>query len=199
MTIKRHVGPVDAYSLARYELRRRRHRQHALAETDKYPELSAPLPVYQLTMEGAASTDPLGASVNSGWGYICPEGTTQKLVQVQTLTNGLVFAGTSEGFLPEQILRAADFAHEKLGMAEEHLEPRLLFAHALKFAALWLHGETDYFIPILEGVLRAGHELQLVNNPAALIKELVSKAQDRSPAPPSPTPGEGGRANSDRS
>jgi hypothetical protein len=184
MTINGHSGPADALQVIGVELARRSHNANRLTSLGGSPQVTSPLPVYQLTLMEASQPSPLKAASLTGWYYPIIGGVTPGVAHVHQQGGKSVYGGMTEGVLPARLMLASYLADQQLGTSAQRFEPRILLVNALRIAMLWLHGtdvQEEYAVPLLEGSPPGSAPLRVVSD---LTSVLGAAATARRAVPP---------------
>ena len=182
MTLKRFDGPPDGHKVVLQELGKRMPRAAQFATPlGGAPQACSPVPCYHLGLEDLKKRAPLGKAMVTGWRFPIVGGIHPGLAIIRGLKDGSssTFEGLSQGIIAARFVQAALLADEKLGAEVAEYEPRLLDVPALQFAALWLAGKKNWFIPLLEGRPPGTSPLAMVPN---ILTDLRARAAIRAPA-----------------
>jgi hypothetical protein len=160
MVIKRHRGPPRGASraLKEYEARADRHGRSPTAdpvEGSAPPSVSAPIPLFRLTLQRAKGRRPLSGLRASEWWYLVDHRGSPNFIRLGKMGGrppGWRFLAMSNGGIVNSVVAMAHEAHRRWGgRGSESLEPRLLDIPALAFKALWLRGaKHDHLFPLSE-------------------------------------------------
>ena len=151
MTIRRHAGPTDGFQVLNQALSARGHNVHRLFALGGAPQVTSPLPIYQITLQEAAQPDPIGAAKQTGWYYPVIGGAAPGIAKIYFDGTTSKYEGITQGILPTRLIQAGYVADQQLGNVGEEYEPRMLLVPSLDIAALWLHAPFDHFISLLDG------------------------------------------------
>ena len=154
MTIKRLDGPPDGQKVMMRELGKRIPAAARFATPlGGAPQAGSPVPFYHLGLEDLKMRSPLTKATITGWRFPIVGGIHPGLAIIAGMADGSssTFEGLAHGIIAARFIRAALLADEKLGSDVAEYEPRFLDVPALQFSALWLHGQKNWFIPLLEG------------------------------------------------
>lgn len=187
VTIKRHSGPSDAIQTIHQAISARAHNVHRLMPIGGAPQTTSPLPVFQLTLQEAMRSNAIALASQSGWYYPIVGGVVPGIVHIREDANNTVYGGITQGILPTRLIQASYLADQRLGAATEDYEPRILMIAALHITALWLHGNTDYFIPLLQGDPPGSTPLSIITDMGMLIQQALA-ARGTAPSSGSTTP-----------
>ena len=151
VTILQHTEPTGHRNVLQLALNRRSHRAHDLPALKGSPQISAPLPVYTLGRDGAATPDPLTEIRMVGWKYLIVGEDGVGLAELADSASGPEFCGISHGVMPQRLLDGAKIADKQLAPKREEFQARILEIPALRICALWLVGPSNYFVSLLDG------------------------------------------------
>ena len=179
MTIKRLDGPPDGQKVMMRELGKRIPAAARFATPlGGAPQAGSPVPFYHLGLEDLTKQSPLSKATVTGWRFPIVGGIHPGLAIIAGMADGSssTFEGLSHGLIAARFIQAALLANEKLGSDVAEYEPRLLDVPALQFAALWLHGQKNWFIPLLEGRPLGTAPLAMVSS---ILPDLRARAAKR--------------------
>jgi hypothetical protein len=146
-------------------------------------QMGRALPIYMLTLEDAAASEPLTHAKLTGWRYPIVGGPVTGLASLAgSSSEGAHYAGITHGILPDRLLQAAAFAEAKLGPVPDEYEPRLLEAPSLKIYCLWFAGSSNFFVSLMDGQPPGTAPLKMETDISARIRDAM--AVSRSPAVP---------------
>jgi len=186
MTLRRFDGPVDGQSVLRTELGKRiLHTTGFITPLGGAPQSGSPIPVFYLKLIDLQKNNPLECAVQIGWQYPILGGVEPGLASIKSFTDGRAssFEGLSHGLLAKRFLQASILADNKLGADAQVFEPRLLDCPALQYAALWLFGPKNFFVPLLDGKPPGTGPLNITPDITAdLRRRALSRSVNSAPA-----------------
>lgn len=177
MTIVSRSEPEGGRDIVNAALSARSQRSHIMKMLSGAPQTGAPLPVYVLDRETAASDDPLAHAKQAGWQYPIVGGETQGLASLAEGPKGLEFSGITHGTLPQRVLEAATLAERTLGPLPEQFQVRLLEIPSLLTLCLWFAGPTNRFISLLDGSPPGTAPLRVEDDIRARLRNALGAVQ----------------------
>jgi hypothetical protein len=137
-----------------------------------------PLPVYGLGMKDLMQEAFLNIARPKGWRYLIVTNGTIAVADVRERDDGsLKFTGMTSGPIAQRIEEAAELAEKLYKNEVKSFEPRILEIPSVYMTALWLHGETEIFIPVLDGVRK---DSSIVHEDPTFLKRARDAAISRS-------------------
>jgi hypothetical protein len=114
---------------------------------------SRPMRLFTVKLGDISSVDFIAKAFPIGWRYfVFSEGETAIADLLEkSAGEDLNFGGLTTGVLPDRLSAAAQVADQLYEARGAIFEARILELPALYTVTIWLHGETDVFIPALDG------------------------------------------------
>jgi hypothetical protein len=142
--------------------------------------------LFTLGVNDIISDHALSIAKPTGWRFILM-GADHEPVAVADMRDGTggtppEFDSLVQGTLPARLLHATQLAEERYGSEGPRYEVRVLEIPALYETALWLHGDSDIFFPVLESGTRATQAVE--QDPHFLARLRHEAARRTAPAQP---------------
>jgi len=135
-----------------------------------------PIPVFHLSRQQALGEDPLGAARQTGWRFLVTGPQNSGFVEVHANTEGTQprYGGLTHGVLPQRLYDACVLAERQLAKTKVEYEPRILDVPSMQFVSLWLHGQDEPYISLLDGSPAGSARLDLSYDLASRVKAQMS-------------------------
>jgi len=181
MTIKKLDGPLEGNDVLQAALETRFPAFKALGTpVGGSVNLAGPIPYFRLSLDALEVPDPLTQAEQTGWRVAVNTGADESLAKLSNSTadSPTVFQGLAKGNLVKDYLKAAELAEKILGPESDEYEPRLLDIPSVPYAALWLKGTSDFFVPLLVTDSSASASLDPAPDILSDLRERVRHEED---------------------
>jgi hypothetical protein len=180
VTIQQSIGPAEGLAIIEKELQSRASRVAQIPSLNGSPSLLDPVAVFHLDFKSVEYGPGLKQARRVAWWYVIVGGVKPAIATLQDSGQGLRFAGIAHGPLAERFLEACVLADRELGSAAATYEPRIFDMPALDLIALWLFGNDQRFISLMDGTPRGTAPLSITSDIEGRIKdELFRRSQGK--------------------
>ena len=182
MTIKHNSGPADGVSTLHTALEKRVRRMSFASGAPAgggTADTGSPLPVFHLGMDYATHPDALQFARQTEWRYPVIGPNALGFATISEAAGAPQYCGITYGMFAQRLFDACQIADKTFGNnAAEEYEARILDVPGLNVVALWLAGETNHFIPLLEGNPPGTTSLQILNDIKPFLRAAASKRSE---------------------
>lgn len=146
------------------------------------PVATQPLRLFGLRLDQIKDDSFLNSATPIGWRYLIVSNGPIAVADVKAGSGqqGSNFHRLIRGELAQRLDKASELAQKRYANDPDSFEVRILEIPSLYMAALWLHGQRDVFIPLLEGGEANRRD---IGEDTAFVSHVLQSAAARRAAP----------------